>query len=45
MKKLAKTMLKRLGTFGDILDGEPSRLKEFEGVDESLELLQERAGD
>ena len=45
MKKLVKTMLKRLGTFGDMLDGEPSRLKEFEGVGESLGLLQERAGD
>ena len=32
MKKLAKSMLKRFGAFGDVLNAEPARLKEFEGV-------------
>ena len=34
MKRLAKDMLKRFGSFGDVLAAEPERLREFDGVGE-----------
>lgn len=47
MKPLAKALLKKFGSFAEVISAEPSRLKEVEGIGESaiaaLKLVQEGA--